>query len=89
MSGALEKEAFMRLRTLVNQHVMLEFKEKKEELMNKRIEAYKQRNDQAYAQFISEASQQYMALLQTRTRDSIEFLNVSEANYRVTLNEIT
>jgi hypothetical protein len=42
---------------------MLEFKEKKEELMNKRIEAYKQRNDQAYAQFISEASQQYMALL--------------------------
>jgi hypothetical protein len=63
MNGAPEKEAFMRLRAVVNRHVMLEFKAKKEEFMAKRLEAYKQRNEQVYNQMISEASQQYMALL--------------------------
>jgi hypothetical protein len=30
-----------------------------------------------------------MTMLQQRTRDSIEFLDIAEGNYRTTLNEIT
>ena len=45
MSGALEKEAFMRMRLVINEHVMNEFKDVKEELMHKRLEAYKAKNE--------------------------------------------
>ena len=44
MSGALEKEAFMKMRSVINEHVMLEFKDMKERLMAKRLEAYKKQN---------------------------------------------
>jgi hypothetical protein len=41
MSGALEKEAFMKLRGVINEHVMHEFKDTKERLMAKRLDAHK------------------------------------------------
>ena len=45
MSGALEKEAFMRMRMVINEHVMKEFKDVKEQLMQKRLDAYKAKNE--------------------------------------------
>lgn len=79
----------MKLRGVINEHVMHEFKDTKERLMAKRLDAHKKQNEQEYANCISEASQSYMTMLQQRTRDSIEFLDIAEGNYRTTLNEIT
>jgi hypothetical protein len=56
MNGALETEAFMVMRMVINKHVMLEFKEKKEELMEKRLAAYKEKNEQEYVRNITEAT---------------------------------
>lgn len=41
LNGTLSKEAFLLVRNLISKHVQIEFKGKKEEMMNQRITYYK------------------------------------------------
>lgn len=82
MNGALTRESFFTFRKIVNAHVIEEFKPKKDELMHQRIEAYNNSNDVEYGRKIAEASTAYLKMLQERFKLAIEFVDLSEENYK-------
>ena len=64
----LSKEAFILVRNLIAKHTQIEFKKKKEEMMEKRLVHFKESDWQNYARMIATASQAYQALMVQRTK---------------------
>jgi len=52
-------ESLASMRRLISHHCMVVFKERKEELMNERIECYKKNDWQGYSKKIGQAAQEY------------------------------
>lgn len=62
LSGNLTKDGFVNLRNLITSMTQQEFKPTKEELMQQRVQAYKNNDWQNYAKFISQAASTYQQL---------------------------
>jgi hypothetical protein len=65
----------------MNNHCLSEFKPLKEELMEKRVMAYKKNDWDLYASFIMQAQKAYVELLEKRTKDVLSFLEISPENW--------
>ena len=65
------------MRNLISKHVQVEFKGKKDELMNQRLTHFKEGDWQNYVKMIGMAAQAHNGLLQQRTMQVIEHLEVS------------
>lgn len=77
LNGTLSKEAFLLVRNLISKHVQIEFKGKKDELMNQRLAHFKESDWQNYVKMIGMAAQAHNALLIERTKQVIEHLDMS------------
>lgn len=56
LNGTLAKEAFLLVRNLISKHVQVEFKGKKDELMNQRLTHFKEGDWQNYVKMIGMAA---------------------------------
>lgn len=82
LNGTLSKEAFLLVRNLISKHVQIEFKGKKDELMNQRLTHFKESEWQNYVKMIGMAAQAHNDLLIQRTKQVIEHLDMSEENWK-------
>jgi hypothetical protein len=57
LNGTLSKEAVLLVRNLISKHVQIEFKGKKDELMNQRLAYFKDGDWQNYVKMIGMAAQ--------------------------------
>lgn len=82
LNGTLSKEAFLLVRNLISKHVQIEFKGKKDELMNQRLAHFKESDWQNYVKMIGMAAQAHNTLMIQRTKQVIEHLDMSEENWK-------
>ena len=59
ITGNLTKEGFLNLRNFITAFILEEFKPRKEELMNQRVNAFKEQDWANYGKFIGMAAQEY------------------------------
>lgn len=86
--GILTKEAFLHLRRILSEQVLIEFKDKKEELMNQRLAAFQNRDQRTYMTKIQEASQEYLKLLGKKQQQALNFLEISEPNFKSAYEQV-
>lgn len=78
-------EAFFTLRNVITEHTFKLFNTRKNQLMNQRLAAFKKQNWELYEAKINEASQNFFSISGLEMRHALEVLDMSEANYMVTL----
>jgi hypothetical protein len=72
LTGELSKDGFLRFQMLITENVNLQFKQKKEELMEQRIQAFKEKDWQKYGTFIQMAAQEMTKLTAEATQKACE-----------------
>jgi hypothetical protein len=82
LNGTLSKEAFLLVRNLISKHVQIEFKGKKDELMNQRLAHFKEGDWQNYVKMIGMAAQAHNTLLTQRTMQVVEHLEINKENWQ-------
>lgn len=68
---------------LMNSHCLSEFQPLKISLMEKRVRAFKESDWEVYASLIMEAQKSYLELLEKRTKEVLEFLDISLENWQI------
>lgn len=88
LTGDLTLESFLSLRAELTAHTFMLFKDRKEELMLERIEAYKAKNWDLYKEKIQQASHDFYQLSAEEMRFALNFLDISPENYSLTMQKV-
>jgi len=88
LTGDLTIESFLKLRGEITAHTFMLFKDRKEELMNERIVAFKAENWDVYKEKIQQASHDFYQLSAQEMRFALNYLDILPENYALTMQKV-
>jgi len=86
-SGTLEREAMVVLKKIITKHTCINFRLRKEELMKKRLKAFKKQNWPEFQKLILLAKSEFQRLMVEVTQLAGEFLELDESTFEASLKE--
>ena len=77
----MTKDSTIKLRHLITEKAYLEFRERRDELLNERISLMKANRQQDYMKSVGKSLTEYRDVMQRATTSAINFLDISETDY--------
>ena len=83
--GTLDLDSMVRFKKIVGKHTYLAYRDRKEEVMQERLEHYKAKRLQQYGQCIVMAAQEFQKMMVETTQKAAEFIDLDESNFAASM----
>ena len=84
-AGMVLAESMAELRKMIAIHAMTVFKDRKEELMQERLDCLKSSDWVNYQTKIAQAAKEYTSIMQTETKAALQFLGIQDQTFMVSI----
>ena len=86
-SGTLTRDDMIKLKKIIGKHTYIAYRDRKEEVMNERLEHFKKGQMGPYSQCIIKAAQEFQKLMIEVTKTAAEFIDLDENNFQVSMQD--
>jgi uncharacterized LabA/DUF88 family protein len=84
IDGTLEYQDFLVLRAIIMRQAWRQFKPERDELNNRKLEAFKAKNQSEYVKIFREGQLKYQQALVNITKKACEWIELESSNYNLT-----